>query len=221
MSLHGNKFMNIFIACDGLYYDQWGVNCLKSIQKHTPWINLTVHIVNPLTKIEIIDVRYFYEDKKFVNEFSKISYYQSVRFLKCPEYFSNNELVMSIDCDSILANSFSKDEFKSVAEKISILHHHKCDRWMAGLVTYGSDNFFRNAYKEFLLSKSIEEWEYGWDQDVLQELSKKFNFNRLDVGDWMSFGKGNGNFLTLKGDQKTTLKYLKNYNKIMETTHVQ
>jgi hypothetical protein len=33
------------------------------------------------------------------------------------------------------------------------------------------------------------------------------------VGDWMSFGRGGGTFLTLKGDQKTSLGYINEYKK--------
>lgn len=204
--------MNIFIACDGEYYDQWGVNCLKSIQYHAPWINLTIHIVNPNSKVELNGVKYFYEDKNFLNESSKIGYYQAVRFLKCYEYFPNNEMVMTIDCDTVLMKPFTKEKFEEICKVVSVQRHQKDIRWMAGLVTYGADNYFRQRLQQELLSLPIEEWTYGWDQDVLDRLSNEFQYNKLMVGEWMSFGRGKGIFLTLKGDQKTSEGYLNNYN---------
>lgn len=202
--------MNIFIACDGHYYDRWAENCLKSIKFHVPWVSLTVHVINPLTENKIEGVRYFYENRNFVDEFSKLGYFQAARFLKCPDYFENNDLVMSIDCDTVLMRSFSKDDFKTLCEKVSVQRHQKDIRWMAGLVTYGQNNF-RHRFKEELLQKSIDEWAHGWDQDVLEKLSHEFDYNKIMVGEWMSFGRGRGIFLTLKGDQKNSPGYLENY----------
>lgn len=204
--------MNIFIACDGVYYDQWGLNCLKTIQFHAPWIKLTAHIVNPISKNELDGVTYHYEDRDFINESSKIGYYQAVRFLKCYEYFPNNEMVMTIDSDTVLMKPFTEEEFKDICRIVSVQRHQKDIRWMAGLVTYGTENTFRQRLQQELLSLPIEEWDYGWDQDVLDRLSHEFQYKKLMVGEWMSFGRGRGIFLTLKGDQKTSEGYLNNYN---------
>jgi hypothetical protein len=87
---------------------------------------------------------------------------------------------------------------------------------MAGLVTYGSDSKFRNEFKEQLLSMPLENWQYGWDQDVLNLLDEKYQYARLNVGEWMSFGRGGGTFLTLKGDQKTANGYLEIYKDILK-----
>jgi hypothetical protein len=206
--------MNIFIACDGKYYDQWGINCLKSIRFHVPWIKLTAHIVNPSSKKELEGVRYFYETLSFNSESSMIGYYQAVRFLKCAEYFNDREEVLSIDCDTVLTRPFSPEEFREICEMVSVQRHQKDKRWMAGLVAYGKNNF-RDRFREELLSKPISDWICGWDQDVLEILSNEFIFKKLYVGEWMSFGRGGGRFLTLKGDQKTSQGYLNNYQEAL------
>lgn len=211
--------MNIFIACDGIYYNQWGLNCLKTIKFHTPWIKLTAHVVNPIGKDELDGVTYYYEEKQFVNESSKIGYYQAVRFLKCFDYFPNNELVMTIDSDSVLMKSFSEEDFTAICAVVSVQRHQKNIRWMAGLVTYGITNDFRMRFKQELLALDIDEWYYGWDQEVLLKLSNEFKFKKLMVGEWMSFGRGSGTFLTLKGDQKTSQGYLDNYKQGLRPLH--
>lgn len=203
--------MNIFIACDGLYYNKWGHNCLRSIQNYNPWIRLTAHVVNPISRNELSKVQYFYEEKEFINEASKISYYQSVRFLKCSEYFPTDELVMTIDCDTVCTRSFSISDFENVCKNVHVQRHQKADKWMAGLVTYGDTPSFRHDLKTNLLADSIDLWKYGRDQDVLNSMAYNYNFKKLNVGDWMSFGKGKGVFITLKGTQKTKDKFLKNY----------
>jgi hypothetical protein len=106
----------------------------------------------------------------------------------------------------------TEKEFEGVCREISVQRHQKDIRWMAGLVTYGTDNHFRQRLQQELLSRPIEEWTYGWDQDVLDNLSHEFRYKKLMVGEWMSFGRGRGIFLTLKGDQKTSEGYLNNYN---------
>jgi len=206
--------MNILLACDSNYYSTWAVKCIKSIQRFAPWINIVTVVVNPENIEEIPKVQYIYDYVDFSSNDSAIAYYQAVRFIKCYEIFSNNELVMSIDCDTVLTKSFTKNDFHLVCTDIHVQRHHKADRWMAGLVTYGNDNQFRKKLKDELLQLPLNQWQYGWDQKVLNRLAAEFEYKKLEVGDWMSFGKGNGLFLTLKGDQKTSPKYLDNFNKI-------
>ena len=202
---------NILIACDDQYYQTWAENCIRSIHYHTSWMNVTVVIVNPSKTYNLKNVRYIYDHKEFINDQSKIAYYQAVRFLKCLDIFHEDDLIMSIDCDTVLTKSFSKNEFESICKNIHIQRHQKDIRWMAGLVTFGQKVDFRRRFKEELLAEPIENWLYGRDQYVLEKLSHEFEFKKLHVGEWMSFGRGKGTFLTLKGHQKNSEGYLNNY----------
>ena len=205
------------MACDLQYYMQWTIGCIKSIQQYVPWLNVHVVIVNPPDSyVKINNVKYYNDYVNFDNETCQVAYYQAVRFIKCAELFPNNELVMSIDCDTVLQKSFTQEEFVATCSTIHVQRHQKADRWMAGLVTYGSDNQFRNRLRSDLLSKSISDWTYGWDQRILNILSNEFDYKKLEIDNWMSFGKGAGNFLTLKGSQKINEKYLTNYNNIIK-----
>jgi hypothetical protein len=123
---------------------------------------------------------------------------------------------MSIDCDTLCTKSFSKNEFVQFTEEIHVLRHHKADRWMAGLVTYGCNNIFREKFKNALLDISVENWPIGHDQTILNILSSDFQFKKTSVGEWMSFGRGKGIFLTLKGDQKTGPGYLNTYQTLLK-----
>lgn len=208
---------NILLACDLEYYNVWTINCAKSIQKFTPWLNIHIVIVNPGESYEKIPKVKYYEDHiEFPNDSCKIPYYQAVRFLKCADIFTNDELVMTLDCDTLCTRQFTKDELHTIISTIHVQRHQKNIRWMAGLVTYGSDSKFRNEFREQLLSMPLEKWQYGWDQDVLNELDSTYNYSKLTVGNWMSFGRGGGIFLTLKGDQKIAEGYLEIYNGILK-----
>ena len=73
---------NILLACDTLYYTQWAINCIRSIQHYNPWIKITAVVVNPVNVEELPGVRYVYEDKKFTNDDEAVGYYQALRFIK-------------------------------------------------------------------------------------------------------------------------------------------
>jgi len=208
---------NILLACDSVYYDTWAINCIRSIQKFTPWVNVHIVIVNPKNSYHKISGVNYYEDViDFPNESCKVAYYQAVRFLKCAELFPNNELVMTIDCDTLCTREFTKNELHTILSSIHVQRHQKDIRWMAGLVTYGNDSKFRNEFREQLLKLPLEKWPYGWDQDILNSLHSTYNYKTLKVGEWMSFGRGNGTFLTLKGDQKISEGYLNTYQSILK-----
>lgn len=207
---------NILLACDSHYYSKWAMNLIKSIHHYSPMMNITALIVNPDGITELPNVQYVYDYIDFPNEECKVAYYQAVRFLKCYDIFPNKELVMTIDCDSICRKKIDILEFVLICEEVHVLKHPLKDRLLAGLVTFGRNNKFRKRFKEELLSKPIEEWTYGWDQEVLLHLSKEFDYKLLD-NRWMSIGKiADGVFYTLKGSQKEKPNFLGRYNNILK-----
>lgn len=217
------KTYNILLACDTVYYNDWAMNCIKSIQHFTPWVTITVVIVNPDNILEIANVKYEYVTQDFSSldagrrRHSMISYYQSLRFIKSAELFPHNELVMTMDCDTICTRAFSKQDFEEVCKKIHVQKHQKnLARWMCGLVTFGNDTEFRNRFKEALLEQPIDLCKIGRDTVILNKLSAEFEYNSLAHGDWMAFGKGDAIFLTLKGRQRTSSRFLKKYNDILK-----
>lgn len=207
---------NILIGCDQSYYDDWGKTLLKSIFYFNPWIKLHAHIVNPnnLEKLDFVD--YTTETLDFPNDTVKIGYLQCCRFLAVSDKFKNNEFVMTVDADSICTKEFTEESFKQVSRNITVLHHPKDDRWLAGLVTYGVENF-RHEYAKQIRKKPLELFAPFHDQTVLDDLSKDYNFVAQEH--WMSIGKHKNQsvFLTLKGNQKYKDKYLQTYNKINDT----
>ena len=207
---------NILIGADSQYYSKWCINFIKTLQQTNPWIHLHVVIVNPDEYVKFDNVTYYHDVVEFPNEECKVAYYQAVRFLKVPEIFPNNELVITLDCDTVCARTFKEVEYLKIAETIHVQRHQKADKWMAGLVTYGDSSEFRIEYRNTLLSRPLKDWRYGWDQEVLNILSEKYNFEKLRVGEWLSFGKGKGVFLTLKGEQKVKNKFLDVYKNILK-----
>ena len=205
---------NVLLGCDQKYYDDWAVPLLKSIHFHNPWINLHCHIVNPTVENSLDNVSITTEKREFLNSDSKIAYLQAVRFLVAAEKFSNNENVVTLDADSICTRPIIRPtEIKHLFEKQYVLKHHKEDRWLAGLVVFNQNGFRQELHKE-LTSVPFDEWLWGRDQTVLNTFADEFNFESVGK-QWMSIGKNKSHsiFLTLKGEQKNTKKYLDIYKK--------
>ena len=213
----------ILIGCDSLYYKDWGIALLTSMQVHIPWINLHCHIVNPDKHYQkIAGVTYTTEERTFVNEESKISYLQAARFLAVQKYCNANDFVMTIDCDSICVTPFEEKDFRQLftTNEIPVLQHPKHKGWLAGLVTFNKSNF-RNDFANMLLSIPIDEWKIGRDQVILAQLANNYNFSPVQRP-WMNIGKLRlgTRFLTLKGAQKTSPKYLPGYEKSKENINL-
>jgi hypothetical protein len=203
---------NILIGVDQKYYNDWGINLLKSINHHNPWVSLHCHIVNPADVVELPFVNYTYETIDFENEDSRIGYLQAVRFLAVAYKFSNNELVITLDADTICTKPFTEQEFSTLFDHTTVLQHPKQPRWLACLVSFDETDF-RHEYATLLRELPIDEWKFGRDQDILATLDEKYQFRAVNQ-QWMSIGKNKNNsvFLTLKGEQKTTKKYLNWYS---------
>lgn len=208
--------INFFIACNTGYYYNWAINCIKTLEKFCPWANIHVLIVNPVFIKELPNVTYHYEYIDIPDFDTRIGYYQAVRFFRCSEIFSDNDLVAIIDADTILTRNIEYKEFYKLCRKITILKHPKDGRWLAGFVTLGKGSKFRKKFRYYLEALPILKWRYGWDQDALAKLSRDFDFNPLPEI-WMSLGKNRGNyFITLKGDKKDVGRFLEIYKQELD-----
>jgi len=207
---------NILIGCDQTYYDTWAAPLLQSIRRHNPWIRLHCHIVNPTKDNALDNVDITSNQLEFVSDESKISYLQGVRFLAVADKFQKNEYVITLDADSICTRQIDNINLVELFQKQYVLQHPKEDRWLAGFVTF-LDNGFRQEYAKEIKSIPIQQWKWGRDQTILNSLANEFNFQKLDTS-WMSIGKNKNNsvFLTLKGEQKETDKYLNWYKRYIK-----
>lgn len=202
---------SILIACDQKYYDGWSVDFLKSTHYHAPWLKLRCHVVNPTNIQQLKFVDYTKENIKFANETSEISYLQSARFIAAAK-IPMSENFITLDADTICTRPFSENDFSKLFDKSYVKQHNKQKRWLAGLVSFGQTNL-RYDYSRLLCEKPINDWEWGRDQIILEELDKTYNFTPV-TDSWLAIGKNRyqSAFVTLKGDQKTTAKYLDTFN---------
>lgn len=210
------------ISCDQKYYDIWAINLLKSIKHFNKFdvYTLHCHIVNPNNSLNKLEgVRYTFETKEFLDRDREIAYLQCARFLAVQKYYNNNDIVITLDADSICTRKFTKKETESLLLENHVLTRGKDvdNRWLAGMVVF-KDREFKKDYANEILSKDSNDWEYGWDQIILRKLAEKHNFKQLP-NSWMSIGKNGLNrvFLTLKGlSQKTEKKYTGVYNEVIK-----
>lgn len=202
---------NILIGCDRKYHDDWAVPLFNSIHTKNPYIRLHCHIVNPRDVKKLSYVDYTEENRNFTNKDSEIAYLQAVRFLAVADKFSNNELAITLDADSICTRKIDKSEFEDLFVHQHVLQHHKEQRYLAGFIAF-NNNGFREEYSRRLLEIPVDSWKWGRDQKILNQLVDDFNFVPSPTS-WMAIGKNKyrSAFLTLKGDQKYKKKYLNLY----------
>lgn len=200
--MSGGKY-NLLLACDRSYYDQWVPTLIRSVQTWLPWLSITVVLADSDPVEEIPEVRYVYHTSPDLEEDQRIAYYQALRFLVCAELFDDDQLVMTLDVDTICTQSFYLAEWLPLAQTPHALWHDKQQNWLAGMVTFGTGRKFRQAFREALLATPLDQWIYGHDQIVLRSLVGRFSIKPIsNLGKWITLGKGPGYFLTLKGRQK-------------------
>lgn len=208
---------HILLSCDQTYYQEWAMNCARSIKHHAPWMQITVNIVNATTAVEKISgIRYHHTEIDLADFSSPVAYYQASRFLVADELFEDKDHVMVLDCDTVCTRPFPPEDFEEICSQVSVLWNQKSCSWLAGLVTLGSSLDFIREYKRQLLLTCPSRWSYGHDQVVLKNLSQQFNFSPVVRDQWISVGKGPGIFLTLKGSQKRKTKYLEQFQQKLQ-----
>lgn len=160
---------------------------------------------------QLDDVLYTTEFIDFSDELVRISYLQCSRFLALSK-IPLDENVITLDCDTICTRSFTEEKFASLFDGCKVFQHPKKKRWLAGMVVFGNSHL-RIELLEAIKSEPLKEWLIGRDQLMLNRLASHFDFQ--DVGEeWISIGKNKKNsaFITLKGEQKTSKKYLHHYS---------
>ena len=208
-----NRSFNLLCASDKNYYEEWGINFLKTLHHHVPWLKLHYHLINCDQTIKLPYVDYTHETTLFLNDDQKLGYLQAARFLIAAKKFINNESLIVLDCDCLCVRPFSEKEFVKLFDHQYVLRYNRKDnRWMAGFITF-KDNFFRQEYVSELNKKPVSEWLPGWDQEVLKNIAEKYNFVELS-DNWLSLMKYNGKsyFFTGKGGKKFKENYLSKYN---------
>jgi hypothetical protein len=208
--------MNFLIACDQKYYDDWGHELLRSCQFHNPWMQLHCHIVNPTTKLKgLTYVDYTTEEQEFTSESNRLGYLQAARFLAVDNKFTNEDLVMTTDADTICTRAIPQTEYEELCSQVNILTHQKHGGWLCGLLTYGIGSF-KKDYANALRSTPINQWKVGHDQVVLPTLELKHGYQILKTT-WMSIGKHRNSsaFFTLKGNDRNNKHFKAAYESFL------
>lgn len=198
----------LLVGTDNSYYEQWTVPLFKTVHYVAPWLKLHAHIVNPDKHTKLDYVEYTTEQRTFSSDQERIGYLQAVRFLVARQY----QQIMIVDADSMCTQSFTEQEYDAIVEGQTVLHHPKADRWLAGFIATNNQTFLQD-YHDQLMKIPLLKFKHGWDQKVLKNLAQDYEFT-LCPERWMKVGKPSSKsiFMTLKGDQKISSKYLHYYN---------
>lgn len=219
----------IYFSCDTNYYFKYGKPLIRSIVSQIPWISVHCHLItfdknldlfknkNVTTTFEVIDSnfiksipedknRIFSSDKYGFTPTTTITYYACARFLRSHEIFNETQSVLQIDCDSLLCNTFSKEEFDIATKNpLPTRKPKNPNRILASSLSLGSGKTgkkFRKELHDRLLSKIKTGMYWFIDQDVLEEIFNT-NLDTLPVkwNNW-NFKDPEAYFRTAKGNKK-------------------
>lgn len=220
-----NEKLNLLICCDQTYHDRWVHDLAQSVRYYNDWLAITVVVVNPDQQLVKIPGVQYHIDRRELNEENRIAYLQALRFIVVPEIFRDDQLVMSIDADSICMRRIDPDRFNELCSRPAMLWHGKQQNWLAGMFTFSEDPTFRHQLRDHMLKTNIDAWVWGYDQISLRELAQTQEFVRIDdTGEWITIGKigtSKAAFLTLKGAQKTKEPFRSNYEAIRQRVYCQ
>ena len=202
----------LLVGTDNAYYEQWTVPLFRAVHYYAPWLELHAHIVNPDKHTKLDYVKYTTEHRTFSSDQERIGYLQSVRFLVAQQYSQ----IMIVDADSMCTQSFTEKQYDDIVRGQTVLHHPKAERWLAGFIASDNQAFLQD-YHNRLMKRPLLKFSHGWDQKVLKDLSNDYKFTRCPE-QWMKVGKPSQSsiFMTLKGDQKISNKYLHYYNQFVK-----
>jgi hypothetical protein len=202
----------LLVGTDNAYYEQWTVPLFRAVHYYAPWLELHAHIVNPDKHTKLDYVKYTTEHRTFSSDQERIGYLQSVRFLVAQQYSQ----IMIVDADSMCTQSFTEEQYDHIVQGQTVLHHPKAERWLAGFIASDNQEFLQD-YHNRLMKRPLLKFKHGWDQKVLKDLSNDYKFTRCPE-QWMKVGKPSQSsiFMTLKGDQKISNKYLHYYNQFVK-----
>jgi hypothetical protein len=202
----------LLVGTDNAYYEQWTVPLFRAVHYYAPWLELHAHIVNPDKHTKLDYVKYTTEHRTFSSDQERIGYLQSVRFLVAQQYSQ----IMIVDADSMCTQSFTEEQYDHIVQGQTVLHHPKAERWLAGFIASDNQAFLQD-YHNRLMKRPLLKFKHGWDQKVLKDLSNDYKFTRCPE-QWMKVGKPSQSsiFMTLKGDQKISNKYLHYYNQFVK-----
>jgi len=202
----------LLVGTDNAYYEQWTVPLFRAVHYYAPWLELHAHIVNPDKHTKLDYFKYTTEHRTFSSDQERIGYLQSVRFLVAQQYSQ----IMIVDADSMCTQSFTEEQYDHIVQGQTVLHHPKAERWLAGFIASDNQAFLQD-YHNRLMKRPLLKFKHGWDQKVLKDLSNDYKFTRCPE-QWMKVGKPSQSsiFMTLKGDQKISNKYLHYYNQFVK-----
>lgn len=170
--LSGNYF---YIACDTIYFNEFGKTLFVSIKKNAPDIKPHYHIFDitddDKTWCEKNNISYSSEITPNGDTDFKRGYWVNIRFCRIPEIFSDNSYVMAIDVDSAVINKISLNEFQEDLSTDWVAIRVKGTGALGGCVGFTKNGKGRHLLKDSILNKSKDAGLIWFmDQVVLDEL---------------------------------------------------
>jgi hypothetical protein len=231
----------IYFSCNKDYYYRFGVPLINSIIHTVDFLCIHIHLVLKPEDICNINItrhgRITYTHEVINNEFlsnipinhSRINegkviwntdneldviektYYASARFMRLDELFTDSQYIFQIDCDSILRNKFTQNDYRRLTADVRLMPKPKDpDVIIASSVCLGQGTTgkeFRSLFSQKLKDAFATGAYWYVDQDVLKEVAATTEWKTIPFV-WNSWKIATYDFfITGKGDRKDKDKF--------------
>lgn len=107
------------LACDKMYFRNWGKSLSRSITHHAPWAHVHFHLFDP----DIDDVNWClrhgasvsseptHPDYKQDHE-NQVLYWSAARYMRVPDIYEDSVPVINLDVDSIMVKCLPQSQFE-------------------------------------------------------------------------------------------------------------
>ena len=226
----------IFFSCDLNYFHEYGIPLIKSIVNQIDWIGVHCHLIlknNDFSKFTHPRVSFSYEiiTDEFINSIPlgkqrlakkanteispEIIYYSCARFMQLDKIFTDtSKNILQIDCDSLLFNKFSQQEFCTITDIPRPMRKEKNPKKIiASAISLGAGVTgaeFRKKLSQLLLSEFQKNAYWFIDQHILQFIFAETDLKETIPFYWntWSFKKQKAYFRTAKGNKKDNPEYI-------------
>lgn len=177
------------IACDTIYFSSWAKTLFFSIREHAPWAHIHFHIFDPTAQ----DHAWFAKNNctytseitppEYINDkLNKVLYWAAARYMRVPEIYTDDTVLINQDADSIMVKDLPQSEFMSSLERSWVPTAPKREQLsLASALGFGPDNTRHILPERYKPVIGTPEWVWAYDQRVLDVMIANNEIGKMDL----------------------------------------
>lgn len=212
------------LVCDTVYFNSWGKLLSASIRTHCPWAHIHFHLFDPIDDdfrwLEKNNFTYSSEQTPIPytgNKQESILYWSAARYIRVPEIYEDNTLVIDLDVDSVMVKHLPKSVFENDLKSSWVPVRPKGGKIksLASAIGFGKDNV-RYVFSKYLKDQyDKNNLVWALDQSILNDMLERNEITGMNLKytDYKFGSKIESYIWTAKGDRVNNPKFIAELNK--------